>query len=75
MLEFDAIDDSVEIGYKYTMKELEKYDLSSLKYISYGTEPMPNYTLSRLLVCYYREGKSGCNLNSRSRSLDQTRVM
>jgi len=31
------------------LSELNKiYDLSSLKYISYGTEPMPNHTLSRL---------------------------
>ena len=30
MLEFDSIDESVEIGYKYTMDYLEKHDFSNL---------------------------------------------
>lgn len=30
----------------------EKYDLSSLKLISYGTEPMPEFTLSRLHMVF-----------------------
>ncbi len=30
MLEFDSIDDSIEIGYNYTMKKLEKFDKNNL---------------------------------------------
>ena len=30
MLEFESIDESVEIGYNYTMKKLEKIDLNKL---------------------------------------------
>ena len=30
MLEFESIDESVEIGYNYTMRKLEKIDLNKL---------------------------------------------
>ena len=30
MLEFDSIDESVEIGYNYTMKKLEEIDINVL---------------------------------------------
>ncbi len=30
----------------------EKYDLSSLKYITYGTEPMPKHTLNKLNIIF-----------------------
>ena len=33
-------------------KTHEKYDLSSLKLISYGTEPMPDFTLKALVSCF-----------------------
>jgi len=30
MMDFEAVDELVELGYKYTMNELEKYDLTKL---------------------------------------------